>query len=94
MGIEHVVVLMLENRSFDSVLGKLHDGTPGFDGLTGAESNIWHRPDGTTPRISVWNEPGMDPTTATIPTPDPGELFTDIAVQIAGLDGADGRVRR
>jgi phospholipase C len=88
MGIEHVVVLMLENRSFDSVLGKLHDGTPGFDGLTGAESNIWHRPDGTTPRISVWNEPGMDPTTATIPTPDPGELFTDIAVQIAGLDGA------
>ncbi len=88
MAIEHVVVLMLENRSFDSVLGKVHDGTPGFDGLTGAEGNVWHRPDGTTELVRVWNEPGMDPATAMIPNPDPGELFADVAVQIAGLDGA------
>lgn len=87
MGIEHVVVLMLENRSFDSMLGKLHDVTPGFDGLTGAEANFWHRADGTAQPIPVWNEPGMDPAAAVIPSPDPGELFTDIGVQIAGLDG-------
>src|SRR5207248_536219 len=44
--IEHVVVLMLENRSFDHMLGLLYgeqanfspSGAP-FDGLTGAESN-------------------------------------------------------
>src|SRR6266566_1133187 len=44
--IDHIVVLMLENRSFDHLLGYLyHDTgnvTPGgapFEGLTGAESN-------------------------------------------------------
>ena len=88
MTIKHVVVLMLENRSFDSVLGKVRDGTRGFDGLTGEESNIWHKPDGTTQRVPVWNEPGMDAATTMIPNPDPGELFADIAVQINGLDGA------
>ncbi len=88
MTISHVVVLMLENRSFDSVLGKLRDGTPGFDGLTGEEGNIWHQPDGVAQFVPVWNQPGMDATTAMIPDPDPGELFTDIAVQIGGLGGA------
>lgn len=88
MAVEHVVVLMLENRSFDSVAGKLRDGTPGFDGLTGAESNVWHRPDGTAQVVPVWNEPGMDAAVARMPDPDPGELFADIAVQLGGLDGA------
>lgn len=32
-GIEHVVVLMLENRSFDNVLGALRFAIPGLDGL-------------------------------------------------------------
>ncbi len=42
--IEHVVVLMLENRSFDHMLGYLYadtsppDGQP-FEGLTGGQSN-------------------------------------------------------
>ena len=84
MDLEHVVVLMLENRSFDSMLGKLHDATPDFDGLTGNESNIWHRADGEQP-VGVWNDPGMNPAIATIPDPDPGEKFTDIAVQLYGL---------
>jgi len=35
--IEHVFVLMLENRSFDHLLG--FAGLQGADGLTGAESN-------------------------------------------------------
>jgi phospholipase C len=33
--IEHIVVLMLENRSFDCMLGKLYAPSPQFDGLTG-----------------------------------------------------------
>ncbi len=41
--IDHVVVLMLENRSFDAMLGRLHPSGPGFDGLAGGESNPWHR---------------------------------------------------
>jgi phospholipase C len=38
--IQHIVVLMMENRSFDHMLGYLrNDGMPEVDGLTGAESN-------------------------------------------------------
>ena len=38
-GIEHVVVLMLENRSFDCMFGALYPGRAGFDNLKGDESN-------------------------------------------------------
>jgi phospholipase C len=38
--IEHIVVLMLENRSFDNLLGKLYPASPTFDGLTGNELNL------------------------------------------------------
>jgi phospholipase C len=37
--IEHVVVLMLENRSFDHFLGYLYPPSATFDGLSGAEYN-------------------------------------------------------
>lgn len=36
--IEHIVVLMLENRSFDHMLGFLYPHSEQFEGLTGAES--------------------------------------------------------
>jgi phospholipase C len=77
--IEHIVVLMLENRSFDNLLGKLYPASPAFDGLTGNETN----PDGTS-SVGVWNKPGVDPTTMSTPTPDPGELWTDINSQLFG----------
>ena len=35
MDVAHLVVLMLENRSFDCMLGRLYLGRPDFDGLTG-----------------------------------------------------------
>ena len=41
-GIEHVVVLMLENRSFDCMFGRLYPKSLGFDGLKGDESNPHH----------------------------------------------------
>jgi phospholipase C len=37
--IDHIVVLMLENRSFDSMLGKLYPKSATFDGLDGTEQN-------------------------------------------------------
>jgi phospholipase C len=86
-GIEHVVVLMLENRSFDSMFGALYPGREGFDGLTGTESNSYIGSDGKTVAVQVWNDDGMSPATATIPDPDPGEYFTDINQQLFGAGG-------
>jgi phospholipase C len=37
--LKHVVVLMMENRSFDHMLGALMATHPGIDGLTGHETN-------------------------------------------------------
>jgi phospholipase C len=85
MDIRHVVVLMLENRSFDCMLGKLYQKSSGFDGLGGDESNIWHRSDGMPQQIGVWNDPTATAPALRIPDPDPGELFADIRMQIYGL---------
>jgi phospholipase C len=85
MDIKHVVVLMLENRSFDSMLGMLYPESAEFDGLNGTETNPWHEPDGTRQEIRVWNDPTLTAQSLTIPDPDPGELFSDIHMQIYGL---------
>lgn len=90
MDIQHVVVLMLENRSFDCMLGMLYQADAKFCGLTGTEFNTWHKPDGSQQRIQVWTDPALDARSVCIPDPDPGELFTDIHMQIQGL-AADGR---
>lgn len=89
MDIKHVVVLMLENRSFDCMLGMLYPSDDKFDGLTGVEFNTWHKPDGSRQDIQVWEDPSLDAKAVCIPDPDPGELFTDIHMQIYGLS-ADG----
>lgn len=90
--IEHVVVLMLENRSFDCMLGRLYPKSDAFDGLDGSESNSWHRPDGAVEEIRVWNSAAMRPEIACMPQSDPGELFADIQMQLFGLGGAaEGR---
>ena len=76
--INHIVVLMLENRSFDCLLGALYPKSAGFDGLTGTESN----PDADGNPVQVWNSPGADEATMSIPSPDPGELWTDMNEQL------------
>jgi phospholipase C len=88
MDIRHVVVLMLENRSFDAMLGALYQSGEAFDGLTGTETNTWHKPDGTTEEVPAWKSPEMTPADARVPDPDPGEAFTDLNAQIFGLNGA------
>ena len=80
MDIAHVVVLMLENRSFDCMLGRLYPGRPDFDGLTGRETNQWNGRD-----VLVWASPTMDSRAPCIPTPDPNELFVDMNEQIFGI---------
>lgn len=84
--VEHLVVLMLENRSFDNVLGRLYPKSDRFDGLAMDEWNPWHRQDGSIERIPVWSSDALAP--PTLPQEDPGEFFTDMAVQIHGLERA------
>jgi phospholipase C len=54
--IDHIVVLMLENRSFDCLLGKLYPKSDNFEGLSGNEQN----PDANGSPVPVWNKPGTD----------------------------------
>ena len=84
--IEHIVVLMLENRSFDNLLGWLYDPAneppfnclppPNFEGVYGKNlSNP--TPDGRIVGVGK----GTD---VTKPYPDPGEPFQDVYAQIYG----------
>jgi len=76
--IEHVVVLMLENRSFDHMLGFLYAdsgnvspaGQP-FEGLTGSESN----PDDNGNPVQVFKIQASTPNAYFMPGSDPGEGY-------------------
>lgn len=85
-GIEHVIVLMLENRSFDNVLGGLYPERTkrGFyRGLLGTETNpLDPRKQGGS-SVSVFQGPPVLDTWI-MPYPDPGELYTDMVQQIYG----------
>jgi phospholipase C len=78
--IEHFVVLMLENRSFDHLLGWLKSTDPRIEGLTGAESCMDPFPGGTNP-VPV------APATAFAMPFDPGHEFMDIQMQLYGSSG-------
>jgi phospholipase C len=77
--INHIVVLMLENRSFDHMLGFLYSdsgnkspaGQP-FEGLTGSESN----PDGSGKAVPVFKIAAADSNAYFMPGADPGEGYT------------------
>ena len=56
VNIDHIVVLMLENRSFDCMLGKLYGKSDDFEGLSGNEQN----PSTNGCAVPVWNSPGTD----------------------------------
>jgi phospholipase C len=89
--IEHVVTLMLENRSLDHMLGFLYSaegnvsptGQP-FEGLTGTESN----PDSPGSPVTVFK---IEPTTANayfMPGADPGEGYMATNDQLFGTMSA------
>lgn len=81
--VNHIVVLMLENRSFDNMLGKLYPKSERFNGLSGNEVNSYVDSKGLKHTIKVWSSrdlhqgPRMD-----TPNPDPGEEFADMTHQL------------
>jgi phospholipase C len=85
--INHIVVLMLENRSFDHMLGLLYAasgnvspaGQP-FEGLRGKESN----PDTDGSAVSVFTIAKTDPSAYFMPGADPGEGYTATNSQLFG----------
>ena len=77
--IDHVVVLMLENRSFDSMLGRLYGPERDFRGLSGTETNDYRG----QPQ-KVWTSGPKDPPGNRLPSPDPYEKFVDMTAQIYG----------
>ena len=87
--IEHIVLLMLENRSFDHMLGFLYadsgnvspTGQP-FDGLIGTETN----PDDTGAPVQVYKIQASDPNAYLMPGADPGEGFYNTNYQLFSTD--------
>ncbi len=89
--INHIVVLMLENRSFDHMLGFLYAAnnnvSPGgqpFEGLTGKESN----PDEKGSAVPVFKIKASDKNAYYMPGADPGEGYTATNSQLFGANTA------
>ncbi len=91
--IDHVVVLMLENRSFDQMLGYLYtergnvslDGSA-YEGLTGQE----HNPGADGRRVPVSPAQPGRPYLYYLPGADPGEGFVNTNDQLFGNDAGAG----
>lgn len=81
--IKHVVVLMLENRAFDHLLGymKAQGTKPTIDGLSGTES-IPEDPNVPSPPVTVSPTAGN-----TEPDPDAGHELRDVREQLYGSPG-------
>jgi phospholipase C len=87
--IDHIVLLMLENRSFDHMLGFLYSDSGNvspaghaFEGLTGNESN----PDDTGRQVTVYKIKAEDPHPYLMPGADPGEGFQNTSYQLYNTD--------
>ena len=87
--VNHVVVLMLENRSFDHMLGYLYAGSGNvspsgqpFEGLTGNESC----PDSTGKQVGVYQITPSTPNAYFMPGADPGEGYKATNDQLWGSD--------
>ncbi len=92
---EHIVVLMDENRSLDNLLGYLYATdspkynippqiTPTFEGL---QAGGWYN-EFTPGGSKIYASSGA--ADFTVPTPDPGEAFSDMTEQIFGEYPASG----
>jgi len=90
--LDHVVVVMFENRSFDNLLGRLYEPAEvaSFEGVRGKElSNPvpeWaeHRPGSGVVRYDV--APSMN-----TPSPDPGEELPHVNTQLFGVLDEENR---
>nr|XP_016455974.1 PREDICTED: non-specific phospholipase C1-like isoform X1 [Nicotiana tabacum] len=75
--IKTLVVLVMENRSFDHILGWLHKARPDIDGLNGSEFNLVNASDPSSPKIFVSDD-------AVFVDSDPGHSIQAIREQIFG----------
>jgi phospholipase C len=82
--VNHIVVLMMENRSFDHMLGALKETYPKINGLTGNESN----PDTTGAMVKVQKGAKFQGQLGN----DPDHHFPGVDLQIYGGSQADDRV--
>src|ERR1035438_9842599 len=82
--LRHIVVLMMENRSFDHMLGALKAQDPRIDGLTGNENNL--DTTGATIKVQPLAEfqSQLDP--------DPDHHFPAVDLQIFNGDTSSPRV--
>lgn len=95
--IDHIVVVMLENRSLDNMLGTLYSdgsrpalvlprgGSNAFDGLRPGLTNP------SNPAFFTGGAPEYVPVrdtveSSTVPDPDPEETFTNVSFQLFGAD--------
>ncbi|HVF59625.1 MAG TPA: alkaline phosphatase family protein [Thermoanaerobaculia bacterium] len=88
--IEHVVVLMLENRSFDNVLGGLYPDLTKqglYRGLLGNETNPLDPANPRAGSVTVFQGPATS-SVWIMPYPDPGELYADMVQQIFGSNAS------
>jgi len=76
--IEHFVVLMLENRSFDHLLGYMRSGDARIAGLSGNEFNYMDPNNTMSSKVSVARA------TAYAMPFDPGHEFPDVQTQLYG----------
>src|SRR5215469_13923576 len=84
--LDHVVVLMFENRSMDNVLGQLYEPgeVPAFEGVLG--KNLHNS-------IPEWAEYGVNrdfvpfsvASNMNAPNPDPGEEYPHVNTQLFGI---------
>jgi phospholipase C len=77
--LKHIVVLMMENRSFDHMLGALKQQDGRIDGLTGTESNPDSNGNPVTVQALAEFQGQLDP--------DPDHHFPAVDLQIFGDDG-------
>lgn len=82
--LKHIVVLMMENRSFDHMLGALKATNPLIDGLNGTETNpdVNGNPVQVQPQAEFQGQ--LDP--------DPNHHFPGVDLQIFNGDQSDPRV--
>ncbi len=87
--IQHIVQVMLENRSFDHMLGFLYPNKTGpngqpFEGLLGTESNN----DANGNQVTVYKIDTSQPNAYFMPGADPGEGYANTNAQLFGTGKA------
>lgn len=75
--IKHFVVLMMENRAFDHMLGWMHETNPNIVGLNGTQSNPWDFNQPSGQRVFVTKTPKDE-------TPNPDHSINGTSTQIFG----------